>query len=247
MNSILKAALGSNRAEDFFAKLKNSPKKTKNSMDKLFNSLSGAGDKFNMSPQAKKSIFHYQSINLMQEQTFAQFKDEEGNEFSFMQERFKVTFQEIWHKTSELPPAETEKDIEKFDKMLGNYSSDKVSDRLLDFSKAVYGLFSNPESKYYNSEMADKSNYISWAKNNITNGFNQAKSIFSNFIKDDNPYNDIFKLTYDKTMNKIDDFFGVNSSGSDENNQSETVEEYHEHYFELEVESTYIGVNLVDE
>jgi len=242
--------------EDMFKSLnaggnKKVPEKLdKSGIEKLFDSLSGKGDSYSISPEAQRSLFHYQSLSVIQESTFAQFKDENGNELIIEKQSFKLTFEEIWQKTYTLPPKPEPEDIEKFDKKLGNYSSDKVAEKLVDFAKAVYGLFSNENSKYFSPSMTDKDKYLEWAKGNISKGFSDAAAIFNSFMPKDDPYHKIYQMTYDKTMAGLEKAFGKVAEEGEVQSQpaNSTSAEYYEHrYFELNIEQTYVGVNLVED
>ncbi|MCK9224531.1 MAG: DUF5610 domain-containing protein [Candidatus Muirbacterium halophilum] len=209
--------------------------KVEQSMNDLKKKLFGS-DELSLSPEAMKSMSRYQSISILQEETFAQFKDDKGNEFTYAKSVFKLSYTDILSSSKKIE--ESEKSIDEQDEALGEWSSDAVSERLVDFAKNIFKLFQT--DKYQGDEsLKNPEGFMKWAKKNIISGFDQATGVLSPMIKQDDFLSKLIGKTYDKTMKGLEDAF---QKKSDDKEVNESVEYYES--FELELEITYVGVKF---
>jgi hypothetical protein len=205
------------------------------SMNELKKKLFGS-DEISLSPEAMKSMSRFQSISILQEETYAQFKDDKGNEFTYAKSVFKLSYTDILQSSKKF---EEEADsIEEQDEALGEWSSDAVSERLVDFAKNVFKLFQT--DKYEGDEsLKDPESFMEWAKKNIISGFDQATGILSPMIEKDDFLSKLIEKTYNKTMKGLEEAFGKKSEDKEVPQSSEYYET-----FEFELEVTYVGVSF---
>lgn len=93
-------------------------------------------------------------------------------------------------------------EVNNLDEKLGEWSTERVSDRVVDFAKAIYeGLLmedGDPETK----EKLEK--YKKLIKDAINKGFEEARQELGDI---DDVLKELQQKTYDKIMKKLDDYF----------------------------------------
>jgi len=108
-------------------------------------------------------------------------------------------------------------EVEKLDKMLGEWNSDKTSDRIVDFAKAMYEAMLANDGGTENNEKLEK--FKNMLVDAIDQGFGEAKQELGD-IPD--VIAELQQKTRDLIGKKLDDYFSKRSKGLDsgDNNSS---------------------------
>lgn len=116
----------------------------------------------------------------------------------------------------DIDQAEKDDELDKLDSILGDWSSDKVSDRIVDFAKSVYSWYSNLGAESKDNSATDEAKASSESKIGPTEDFEKAFGMIKNAIdagfgsaKDElgNPGGIIGRLigrTYQKVQDKLE-------------------------------------------
>lgn len=129
-------------------------------------------------------------------------------------------------------------EVEKLDKMLGEWNSDKTSDRIVDFAKAMYEAMLANDGGTENKEKLEK--FKKMLGDAIGQGFGEAKQELG-------PIPDVISELQQKTRDligqKLDDYFSKRAKsleGSDKSGSSENYEniEIDIHYEKMSIEKT---------
>jgi len=200
-----------------------------------------------ISESAKKAGQYYEAFSMVSEKTYAKFIDDQGNEMIIAEESYKLTYEAIWQKTSKLPVDPVKSEAKKLDEILGDWGSDEVSGRIVQFAEAVFNLM-NTDERYSDLEQRDPKKFFEWAKNNVMNGFSEALSMLKPFIKDNDPLKEIIQMTYDKTMKGLEERFAPKSEEeAEEPSANEKVSQAYYQRTGIEYEKTFIKVDLTEE
>lgn len=128
-------------------------------------------------------------------------------------------------------------EAEKLDKMLGEWSSEKVSDRIVSFASAIYEGMLIKEGGEENSEKLEK--FKKMIMDAIDLGFSEANAEIGDDITD--PVKEIQNKTHDLIFSKLDSFFEKRLSGEKEQTEKEVSSQYTEiniSYYEEFVSAT---------